>query len=85
MGGRRNCSANAGGRPELRFVSELAEERTARATASVAIRANPVATTDINFNFRHVTIWHLVGSRRNICGARELGAIGMTCLKKYFR
>jgi hypothetical protein len=40
----------------------------ARATASVATKANAVAITDTNFNFRHVTIWHLIWSRRNVCG-----------------
>src|SRR5262249_5268013 len=68
-----------------RFGSKLAAERTARAAASVAIKATAIATTDINLNFRHVTIGHLVWSRWSVCGARELRSIGLTCLKKYFR
>jgi hypothetical protein len=57
-GGQAKLFCKCGGAASARFASKLAEERTARATASVATKANAVAITDINFNFRHVTILH---------------------------
>ena len=57
-GGQAKLFCKCGGAASARFASKLAEERTARATASVATKANAVAITDTNFNFRHVTIGH---------------------------